>query len=254
MRVDYEHELLALELRDSDRLQVEFVVLNVKSGELSVPYRSPENWWIGLEEAYGRVLYLHGFGNKAVGTHKGITAVTMDSFQVLWQQDEVIFYGFAPDSRILARPVETEKEFFLALDAQTGAILESGISPVEAQFLVSGFNQQRTNSCKYPVHYPANSEHFALVSQFIFSRSGRQAQGAIDYLETEKFLILGYHELATENKWRNFLGVYSAVDGLLLFEEVLMDSGSGLSQDSFFIMNNTLLYIKEKNTLVGYYL
>ncbi|QMU29451.1 DUF4905 domain-containing protein [Adhaeribacter radiodurans] len=252
IKPDYEQNLLVLELRNSDRLQVEFAVLDLSTGQIVGPFRLPENWWIGLEEASGGVLYLHGFGNRAIGTHQGITAITADSFQVKWQHEQVVFYGFANNSRILARPVKTEQDRLLAVDAQTGAILEKDITPKEAQAAIARFNRLRTVGSNFPVHHPATSEHFALLSQFILSRSGRQAHGAIDYLETEKFLILGYYELIAESKWQNILGVYSAVDGLMLLEEVLVSIGSGLSQDAFFIVNNTLLFIKEKNTLVGY--
>ncbi|WP_158267425.1 DUF4905 domain-containing protein [Adhaeribacter arboris] len=253
IRVDYEQGLLAFELRDSDRLQVEFAVLNLQNGQLSAPYRAPENWWMGLEDAYGRMLFLHGFGNRAIGTHQGITAVSADSYQILWQQDQTVFYGLADNSRIIARPVKAENEFFQALNAQTGVILETNINPVEAQAAVTSFNRSRTSKSNYPVHYPATSEHFALLSQFIFSHSERQGQGAIDYLETEKYLILGYNEVVAKGKWQNILGVYSATEGTLLLEEVLTASASGLVRDTFFVINNTLLFIKAKNTLVGYF-
>lgn len=252
MRPDYEQELLALELRDGDRLQTAFVVVDGATGQAKAPYRAPENWWIGLEEISWRLLFLHGFGDRKVGAHQGITAVTADTNQVLWQQEQVVFYGLAANESIIAYPDKTEKDFFISLAAQTGALLETGISREQAYAAVADFEKKRTATGYFPVHHPAGSAHFTLLRQFILSRSGREAVGAVDYLETEDYLVVGYYEPTTTGTWQHILGVYALASGALLFEEVLTANGMGLSTQAFLVVKNTLLFIQERNTLVGY--
>lgn len=186
------------------------------------------------------------------GAHAGITAVSVDQQQVLWQHEEAIFYGLAPDYQVLAQLNKTETELFISLDAHTGAVLESVVTREQAQVAVTDFTRVRTQLGRYPVHYAQESEYFNLLCQFVLSRSGRQVVGAIDYLEVGNFLILSYYEAVAAGKWKNVLGIYAATDGALLQEEVLNNSVKGLGTGSFFVMNNTLLFITEKNTLVGY--
>ncbi len=252
IKPDFEQELLAIELRDGDRLQTEFVVLDGKTGLSGEPYRAAENWWVGLKETGWRILFLHGFADRKVGAHAGITAVSTDQQQVLWQHEEAVFYGLAPDFKVLAQPNKNEKELLIALDAHTGAIVETAITREQAQATVLDFARVRTQAGRYPVHYAAESEYFNLLRQFVLLRSGRQVVGAIDYLEVGAFLILSYYEAVATGKFKNILGVYAAADGALIQEEVLNNSVTGLGTGSFFVMHNTLLFITERNTLVAY--
>ncbi|RDC64395.1 DUF4905 domain-containing protein [Adhaeribacter pallidiroseus] len=252
IRPDFEQELLAVELRDGDRLQTEFVVLDAKTGLAGVPYQAAENWWVGLEETSWRLLFLHGFADRKVGAHVGITTVSVDPQQILWQHEEAIFYGLAAGNKVLAQPTKLEKEVFIALDAHTGAIVESAITREQAQAVVTDFTRQRTQLGRYPVHYAQESEYFNLLSQFVLSRSGRQVVGAIDYLEAGDFLFLSYYEAVATNNFKNVLGMYAAADGALVQEEILNNNVTGLGTGSFFVMNNTVLFITEKSTLVAY--
>ena len=251
IRPDFEQGLLAIELRDGDRLQTEFVVLDGKTGQAGVPYQAQENWWVGLEETSWRLLFLHGFADRKVGAHAGVTAVSVDQQQVLWQHEEIVFYDLANNFRVLAQLNKTE-EVFIALDAHTGAVLESKITREQAQKAIADFTRLRAQLGRYPVHYAAESEYFNLLCQFVLSRSGRQVVGAIDYLEVGDFLILSYYEAVAPGKWKNILGIYAAADGALLQEEVLNNSVTGLGTSSFFVMDNTFMFIIERNTLVAY--
>lgn len=252
IRPDFEQEILALELRDGDRLQTEFVVLDAKTGLAQEPYQASENWWVGLEDTGWGILFLHGFADRKVGSHAGLTAVNINPQQVLWQHEQAVFYGLAVDFKILAQPNHTEKEAFIALDAQTGTVLETAIPWEQAYNAVTTFAQARQKLGLYPVHHTAGSAYFDLLSQFIFSRTGRQVVGAIDYLEVSNFLIFSYYEAMLAGKMKNILGIYSAEEGSLITEEIINASVAGLGTDSFLVMKNTLLFIVEKQTLVAY--
>ncbi|QNF31423.1 DUF4905 domain-containing protein [Adhaeribacter swui] len=252
IRPDFEQELLAIELRDGDRLQTEFILLDVKTGQAGAPYQAPENWWVGLEDTNWRVFFLHGFADRKVGAHVGITAVSADKQQILWQHNEAVFYGLVEGGKVLAQPDKTEKAKFIALDAHSGAILENAIPREQAEAAVAAFARTRAQRGFYPVPYPVESEYFNLLSRFVLTRTGRQVAGIIDYLEVGKFLILSYYEAAPDDKWKNWLGLFAAETGVLVWEQVINDSLAGWGTSSFFVMKNTLLFITEKDTLVGY--
>lgn len=250
VRPDHPAGFLALEIRDGDRLQTEFTGIDIVTGKLLGPsFRAAESWWVGLEDAHNQRIYLHGFADRRVGAHRGITAVNLATRQVVWQREEVAFYSFGPDEVIIARAATGDD--FVLLDGQNGDILEPVVAPATAHEWAAAFARQRATQEQHPVHYPAGSEHFVLLSQFISARAGRQPIGAIDYLETTLFFGLAYYVAAADNKVKNILAVYAAQDGALWHEVVLTEAGPGISPGTFFLMRETMLFVQERNTLVG---
>ena len=251
IRPDYPAGLLALEIRDGERLQTDFAGLDVTAGRLLGPaFRAAENWWVGLEDTQNQRLYLHGFADRKIGAHRGITAVHGATKQVLWQHEAAVFYGFSAEEILIARAAPGED--FMALDSRDGTIVTTVVGAEAAHQMVAAFDRARSAQGQHPVHYPAGSEHFTLLGQFISSRTGRQPVGAIDYLETTAFFGLAYYVAVAPAELKNILGIYSVPDGALLHEVVLTEAGPGLSTGTFFVMQKTLLLVQERNTLVGY--
>jgi hypothetical protein len=253
MRHDYEEKLLALEIRDGDRLQTEFAAVAVETGNLvGSSYRATENWWIGLEEAQNRQIYLHGFADRKVGSHRGITAVAMDTWQIKWQLEEGVYFGLADKYSLIARPAPGEANQYIALDSRTGQIIETAIDPVRAHSMVAEYAQKRSLKAQYPVHHPEGSTHFTLLGQFITAKTGQIPVKAVDYLETGTFFALAFYVPIATGKLKHTLGVYSVQDGLQLLETVLAEAGSGVVTDPYFMMQETLIFVQEQHTLWGY--
>lgn len=254
IRPDYSSGLVALEIRNGDRLQTEFAVLEAKTGKLVVSgYRGTENWWVGLEETCQRMLFLHGFGDRKLGTHQGILALEVDTQQILWHEEQAVFYGLIAENSLIVRLHQTDSENLLVLDSRTGNILVKSISPVEAHAAITTFTQAQRAELHYPGHYPEGSEYFDMLSQFISSRTGAKPVKAIDYLEANAFFAMGYYEAVPEGKIKNTLGIYASNDGTLLGEVILTEAGNGLALDSFFMMGEIIITIQERNTLLGYF-
>ncbi len=253
MRPDDEENLLALEIRDGDRLQTEFAVVALDTGNLvGAPYRAPENWWVGLEDTQNRQIYLHGFADRKVGSHQGITAVAIDTRQIRWQQERGVYFGLVDKQHLIARPAPEEADSYMILDSLTGQIVETAVTPDRAHAMVANYTQQRAAKAHYPVHHPEESKHFALLGQFITGKTGHLPVGAIDYLESGTFFALAYYVPVATRKLKHTLGVYWVQDGSQLLEIVLAEAGAGIITGSFFMMQETLIFVQEQHTLVGY--
>ena len=253
IRPDYLSGLIALEIRDGDRLQTEFSVLEAKTGTLLLSgYQTTENWWVGLEDISPGKLFLHGFGDRRLGTHLGITALKVDTKQVLWQKDQAIFYGIVSENKLLVRLQESINDEFAMVDSWTGTILEGALTPTEAQAAITLFAGGKKRILFYPVHHAEGGEFFDLLSQFVASRTEAKPVKAIDYLETESCFIISYYEEVAGNKLKNTLSIFNNSDGIPLMKVVITEAGQGLAPDSFFLMGETLITIQERITILGY--
>ncbi|CAA9283969.1 MAG: hypothetical protein AVDCRST_MAG95-3503 [uncultured Adhaeribacter sp.] len=253
MRPGGPEKMLALEIRDGDRLQTEFVVVDVAAGRLvGAPYRAPENWWIGLEDLQHRQIYLHGFADRRVGSHRGLTAIDIDTGQIRWQQEQGVYFGLVAPQQLIVRSDPGQGNEYTLLDSQTGQIVETGISPDRAHTKVAAYAAQRAGATHYPVHHPESSAHFALLGQFISSQTGQLPAGAIDYLETGTFFVVAYYLPTPGGKLKHTLAVYATQDGALLLQVELAAAGAGVVTGSFFMMQETLIFVQEQHTLLGY--
>ncbi|WP_240676204.1 DUF4905 domain-containing protein [Botryobacter ruber] len=252
MKLDTATDRLALEVRDGDVLLACFYSFDCRSFALAqLNLQQQTVWWQGLEDAQDGLVFLHGYGDRKLGQHKGITARTGDGTQ-RWEEQELAFYGIGAEG-LYAFAVAHPEEGFQLLDLQTGQPKEADISQQAAAAAVADFFGARYNKCVYPVLYLEGEPYFLTVQAFLADRLGVQAVKGIEYAETNSCILVSYYLPGAENKLANEVAVFD-LEGNLLLSETLAAGLSGIGSDTFFIFKDSLYFIQNKTILQVYLL
>jgi hypothetical protein len=251
IRLDTVAGRLALEVRDSDVLLAHFYTLDCHSHtltQLDLPER--HTWWLGLEDAHQGLVYLHGYGDRKLGQHKGIRALLSGTGEEAWYNPDLAFYGVDQDG-ILVYEAATPEAPLQLLEAREGKLLQSGISQQIAAARVGAFSQQRYREVSYPFLYQEGEEYFDEVRVFLSQQLHCQAVKALEYAETDQEIIISYYLAGEKNKLDNFLAVFD-LNGFLHLNELLAGGLNGVGSDTFFIFMRSLYFVQNKDSLKAY--
>ena len=251
IRIDTACKQLAVEVRDADLLLAHFYTLATEAFTLRKLDLNPSKaWWQGLEDAQQGMLYLHGYGDRKTGQHKGISAIHTSSGEQSWEAEALAFYGFA-EGGLLAYTADSPEEALMLLDPENGNLLRTGIAQQEAAKLVAGFNPVRYADAIFPVLYLEGEPYFNDVSQFIRVQAGQEPVKGIEYAETDQYIVVSYYTPTAAGHLDNFVEVYDLEGNLQL--KVKLGSGlSGIGSDTFFIFNLRLYLLLDKQVLQVY--
>ncbi|WP_460879092.1 DUF4905 domain-containing protein [Pontibacter rugosus] len=153
IRLNTTINMLALEVRDSDLLLTQFYTLGTDGfilQQLALP--EAQAWWQGLEEAEHGQIYLHGYGDKKLGQHKGIVAVAPETGYKVWEQTELAYYGIAPEGIVAYHPKQPEAPMQV-LAPKSGVPTGQVLNQVQAAEVVAQHSRSRYADCHYPVLY-----------------------------------------------------------------------------------------------------
>nr|WP_255594513.1 DUF4905 domain-containing protein [Pontibacter sp. HSC-14F20] len=242
---------MALEVRDADLLQTRFYTLHLTGSpllELKLP--DLNTWWLGLEDVHKQVLYLHGYGDRKLGQHKGIRAFATDSGIALWQQSELAFYGIEERGLLAYEVTQTGKELLL-LESGYGKTIRSDISQKEAADGVQRCHKLRFEAVRYPHLYREGEIYYEQVRDFLVQELDCEPVTALEYAETDTCLVVSYYCRTNENKLDNFLAVFD-LNGFSHLNELLAGAIDGVGSDTFFIFMRSLYFVQNKTSLKAY--
>jgi hypothetical protein len=251
IRIDTDGGWLALEVRDSDVLLASFYTYDCHARalkQLDVPVAN--TWWLGLEDVHQAQVYLHGYGDRKLGQHKGIRAFSAKTGEERWHLPELSFYGVDGAGILATEPGKPEAPFIL-LDSRYGKLLENDISQNRASERVDAFSRERYQAVVYPILYREGEEYFGEVRDFLAQKLGCEPITMIEYAETDTCLVLSYYVATEENKIDNFLAIFD-LNGFLHLKELLASGLNGVGSDTFFIFMRSLYFVQHKTTLKAY--
>lgn len=205
------------------------------------------NWWQGLEDAHRGLVYIHGYGDRKLGEHKGIKAVSAQDSHVQWEEKDLSFYGLGAEG-LLAYPTSAPENAFVLLDFVSGKILRRDLGQQEAIDLVNKSNQSRHKACTFPLRYREGEEYYEQVKQFLMAQLPCEPLGGIEYAETTGFVVCAYYEKDEADTLKSELAVFD-LDGNLYLHETLGTRLKGLGSDSFFIFKGKLYFIRNRSFL-----
>jgi len=251
IRLDTAAGRLALEVRDSDVLLAHFYTLDCHSHTLKqLELSERHTWWLGLEDAHQGLVFLHGYGYRKLGQHKGIRALLAESGEEAWHHPDLAFYGVDQDG-ILAYEAATPEVPLQLLEARHGKLLQSGISQQLAAARVGAYSQQRYREVSYPFLYREGEENFEIVRGFLSQQLHCQAVKVLEYAETDQQIIISYYVATEKNRLDNFLAVFD-LNGFLHLNELLAGALDGVGSDTFFIFMRNLYFVQNKDSLKAY--
>ncbi len=222
-------------LLDCDRLELQELQLT-----------QPNAWWQGLEDAHAGLVLLHGYGDRKLGQHKGISALAAGG-QVLWEKPDLAFYGLG-ECGLYAHEVAQPGSDFRLLHLPAGEEARHRVSQVKAAEEVAQFNRARFSECVYPVLYLEGEPYFEEVRRFLAHTLAVTPVSAIEYAETEAYILISYYVRTKNEKLENLLVVFE-LEGNFCFSESLASELSGIGSDTFFIFRGDLYFIQQKEIL-----
>lgn len=233
-QVDPVKKLLVLELRDPETRTVSFQCIQLINGEIYNPFTpEEEDWWIGIEQVQSGFALIHHYLHEEQPVRNGLDCYSIPEWKLKWQLPEAQF---------------------LEISNSTVNILDSNesrtISLSTGEDIASEFGQTNTAlNTQFPEQFPADHSHFKTVAQFLQERWGYQAVEGLEYLEHKALVLISYY-LYTDQKLENYLLVMKD-DGEVIFQDCLGTQLSGIALDTFFIYEEQLIFVKQKNEIIS---
>ena len=206
---------LALELRDINTHEVKYVTVSLNQKKLfKQEFFIEYLWWTGISA---------------------------------FQEHKLLLYKFDDSDN------PAEKSYYL-LDISTGDISGQGENGIDEK--IDEMTQKmaevkgKNEDIAYPFHYQEAHAYFATVGQFLKQFLHIHAVKGCDYLEHQGAIVISYY-IYEEKSLSNYLLVINQKQEVK-FHEKIGSQLEGIGADTFFIVKNGLIFIKEKFQLISY--
>lgn len=245
---DETNHSLALEVRNTDLHQTTFYSLLLQDTSLTeLVLATEEQWWLGLQAAYKGCILLHGFTDQQNPVPHGLYCYAAQEGHLRWQSTQHQYFGLLKN-QLLA--IDTSTQQMVGLDLDQGTVIATYNNTNKPTEDAQVFANERNKITLLPLHYHAKHAYFDIISAFIKQKTGNTAIEAADYLEFKDLVILSYY-IYGENKLENRILVCNT-EGVTLLDDSLALNLSGIGLDTFFLLENQLIFIKNKNELCSY--
>jgi hypothetical protein len=242
---DAHQNQLVAEIRDGESRHLSFAAVDLTDNRLLWQDLSlPEAWWVSPILLHGQVLLLQMYPNSQLPEPQGLLAINVQTAQKCWQNDQLRFVKLT-ETGIIGYEFQQDQLTFYRLDLQNGSVLEN-LPSEQIPDLRSPVDSGVTN----PLHYTPDNPHFSELQSFLKKKLQIDAVKAVDYAEHPRAIIISYY-IYQENIYTNFLLV-TDLQGTVLLHETLATGLAGTGADTFILVNNHLIFSKDKRQLISY--
>ena len=250
-----ESNKLIIEERDPVKREVSFSCLDSLTGALLFKnLQLEEKFWIGIEVIYKDIIVFHKYGKPDMPGHKGIFTFSINSQKVLWHTDEFSFLLMHDDKMYVFKQKFDERIYF-SLDYLNGMIL-SELGPDNA--LINNIRNGQDNAdyslnYQFPERYIKDNLNNPLVD-FLLEEitNGMVIIGNIEYIINANLLFFNFYEKEKEAGLVNRFHIVNLETMQKTFEIFLNKNANAYVPDSFFLKDNQLYLLKEKNEILVY--
>ena len=237
---------LLISTRNQKILEVTFHLFDIESKEFlwrDLVFEEP--WWIGVTHFYDDTIVFHTYQNSQDLESKSIFGFNWIEKEVVWVHE-----GCNP-IRVIKSDVFCEKtggdikEIFRAdIKKGTKVILKE----------LPAFDQKKKNvmvskPTQNPLHYVEGTTAFESVAKYLKLKQNIDIVGACDYLEHNDRIVISYFEEKKEGKENTMLVLDKELNMIDFF--ILSSGLSGLASDTFFIVNEALIFVRNRSQFMG---
>lgn len=250
MLLDSQSGTLILEIREEDKHQVSFTAIDLNSGEvLWDGLQFEDNWWVGMTLLTQGILILRTFADNADPEPKGLIAFDILKKEVCWSKIDFVFVKIYED-KIIGFVRHDEERIFQAIGLTDGVVESIDEASV---FEPSNHNEkliEHSWPLTYPLHYVEGTEYFETCKTFLYNRLHLEAVKAIEYLEIENRIFISFY--AKDGvRMVNYLLVID-LSGEIVFKEIIQKNINAIGLQTFFIVKNQVIFVKEKNEIFSF--
>jgi hypothetical protein len=237
--------IIVAEIREGNSRKTDFAAIyQNKLLYESVPL--PEKWWISAVALQQGILILQTYPDSQTPVPKGILALDVRTASLLWQYPQLNYIGInKSELAVMASELTDSGQVYQLINLKTGKVTE--MLPEEN---LPASQPESAEKIIFPRHYTSENKYFPVIVSFLEQKLKIRTEKAVDYAEYQHLLIISYY-LYTHNTLSNFLVVIDRQTGILL-HELMATQLSGTGLDTFCIMNNHLIFVREKKELLSY--
>lgn len=238
--------LLALEVRHAETKEVSFAVVDYQKSELVFEGLGlEETWWVGMTAFYNGKLFFHTFADKQYPEPQGIIVADIFEQALIWEKQGAYLEGIRKDVVYVCQIDNTERKRE-SLDIQTG---NSIISP-DANYSKPAANManHNRNTIFFPFQYATGNPHFNTVALFLNRKLAISPIQQLDYLEFKKYILIAYLAEADEKIVRRL--IILNLEGEILLNQLIDYQLQGATAEAFFVVNDFLVAIANRKTLL----
>jgi len=252
--------------RDQQSKSVSFFCLNARSGEvLWEGLRLDEHWWVAIELIRDGVLFITEFVRPDLPELGKIYAVDLETGKVLWTNSELKML-FVAGSRVYASRELFERRVYYALDLRTGEhVGELGGDAEQIYLLKEEGGSTSEEGLLFPEVLTEQSHDHALVHSIVSLRCKEgNIKGPVEFIHFGKYILVSFHQLilsasgfidtrakTQDGMVNNQFLIVDADSRKILFQETLNLKSPNPVPDSFFVKDDLVYFIREKQHLVA---
>lgn len=227
--------IIVIEVRDKVLKQVSFSAWNYETKTfLWTDRRLEETWWVNVAGVHKDVILFTLYLDTNNPEKKAVVAYSLRDFTLMWWNNDFSIGSIGDVVVGFTSKLGLKEQ---CLDLRTGNISEREESgPI-------------SHSILKPVQYNEGTEYFETIQKFLADRLNFLAVGSFEYLEIQSYILISCYE--RQNELANFLFVLS-LDGEVLLKEILDSPVQGIGLDTFFVIERSLFFVKNKAELVSY--
>jgi hypothetical protein len=244
-----------IETRDPDSREVFFNCIDIETGNtIFKDYQFDEKSWIGIETIYKDVVFFHKYAQPSLPGHKEIICFDIAAQQVLWRSDSLTFQ-FVSNDQVIAAASTYSGWHFYALNYKTGEVItDYGENASQIQQMRNSADDEKDYSrYKFPEKITKDLiKHLdgdTAIKDIILNLDIIED---VEYTSYEDLFLMNYHHRETGNFLRNKFAAVDLTKNKVIFEEVLNNNAKGYAPDCFFIYENILILLQEKDRIIIY--
>ncbi len=234
-QINSSNQFLAITNRDQEKRQVYFSLFDLRTKSfIWKDIQFEDDWWVNILGFLDQRIIFQVVVDEDI-ERKIVFGFDMINTTVEWVSEEVKNPVVIDNEIYAIRPTGEH----ISIDPTSGEIREPD-------------NLKRGDISHKGVssfHYTEGTKHFEQIQHFVLLKTGISISGACDYAEVGNKVIIsffGKHESGTFNRM-----LVVNQDGEILHQELLSEALSGVASDTFFIVGEALIFVKNRNELVG---
>lgn len=230
--------VLIVEIRDAESKQTSFTALDLSTNALlweNVQFDEP--WWINLSAVSDDVMLLTHYTEASNPDQKSLLAYNIAGRKLLWWQND--FSLMSVNDTVVVGYSQKYGVKPLVLDLHTGKVLVDSVPGHQAQNL----------SVIRPLHYREGESGFETVKKYMKRIGEIEMTSGVDYLEHEGLVVISVY--VEEDGLANYLIVLDQ-EGTVVLREKAGGNLKGIGIDTFFILEGSLFFVKNKRELLRY--
>ena len=239
---------LVIEERDAATREVFFSCIEMNTGKVIIDsLQFEEKFWIGIEDVYKGVIFFHKYNKPDMPWHSDIIAYDINKKEQLWHSKEYIF-SLVYEDKLYCYKNKYEGRIYFKLNYKTGELIaDLG----DDSNVIAGLKELRDTEIYKGYKFPKVLSHSDGEIAEIFDeiRSNEVITGKIDYLTVNDLLLTSYHRASNDGKLQNCFKALDIHPKKVILEEILNKEITNFIPDSFFLINDLIFLLKEKEKL-----